>query len=725
MGVEPMSAPDADQQAVLQGIAAARPWEPADALLNAGSSHDPNRRVLLYAMDVLGDRRGLEHSGSQMRDLLDRNGISYRAIQTPSDLRQAAATLLLVFSQDDGRPLAVHRRWGRTVAFDPCTGKCQPLGSDHALQGEAYELFARLPQPLQSLRQLLKVALHGSLLPVLLVLGSGLVLAMLNLSLPLLTATLVQILLPNGDAALLVSTALVVLLIALAAVVVQMFCGLAGVRLESSLALRIEPALWSHVLRLPLPLLEGIGSAELFNRINGIQQLRQLLSHGLITAAVALIVSLSNLALMLIYQPRLTLAAALFSAGSGVLMALLVLQSTRREQLLQHSQARLQAMALDTVRGLPQLRVSGSEPFVFRRWMERVVQLGILLRRRDATADNLQILARLLTPLGQVVVFVMLLNQLNQGSSDASGLGANQRVAAFVAFEAASFAFNSQISTFAIQAATSLGQLWVLARRSRVLLFASPETVQSRPAIALELQGSIELQNLQVHHADAAEPLLRDLNLSVAKGSYTAITGPSGCGKTTLLRCLLRLIEPTAGVISIDGVELQQLAIDHYRRQLGVVLQNAALPSGSIAEVVRAGRHYSHEAIWHALEIACVADDVARMPMRLETLVDESGLAVSGGQRQRLVLARALLGQPKVLLLDEATSALDALSQAAVMRNLANLSITRIAIAHRRSTLEAADQIAVIAGGRIGELGRFAELSRNLDGDLAGESQRH
>lgn len=156
----------------------------------------------------------------------------------------------------------------------------------------------------------------------------------------------------------------------------------------------------------------------------------------------------------------------------------------------------------------------------------------------------------------------------------------------------------------------------------------------------------------------------------------------------------------------------------HYRRQLGVVLQNAPLPTGSIYDVVCAGRAYSREEVWHALEQASIADDVQSMPMKLETVISEGAMGISGGQRQRLSLARALLGHPKVLLLDEATSALDAHTQAAVITTLESLPITRFVIAHRLSTIQSADQIAVLAEGRISELGTFSELTSRPGGYL-------
>jgi len=250
------------------------------------------------------------------------------------------------------------------------------------------------------------------------------------------------------------------------------------------------------------------------------------------------------------------------------------------------------------------------------------------------------------------------------------------------------------------------------------VMFASAEAGNDQAAQMHELAGRLELNKLQVRYASAPEPILQQINLTIPQGCYTAITGASGCGKTTLLRCILRLVEPESGVINVDGIDLRNLAIRNYRRQLGVVLQNSPLPTGSIYEVVCAGRAYSREQVWEALDQVSMASDVALMPMKLETMISEGAMGISGGQRQRLSLARALISHPKVLLMDEATSALDAPTQAAVTRTLESLAITRVAIAHRLSTIESADQIAVIAGGRISELGTYDELKRQVGGYL-------
>jgi ATP-binding cassette subfamily B protein len=638
---------------------------------------------------------------------------------------------MVVFADDDGRPLAVHRLGGQTVAFDSASGLREPLDPALALKPYAFELYASLPVPLRSLPQLVGFALTSNITPLLTVLFSALVVAIFNLSIPTLTSFLVGTVLPLGDLRLIVETSLVVLLVALCTVVSQGFSSLATVRMESLVNLRLETALWSHLMRLPLGFFQQLGTADLVTRVGSISQMRQLVSSGLLTAGLGLLFSLTNLVLMFVYQAQLALVAAAFSLVSAIVMVVLVMQAARLEKPLQEGQARVSDMGLQAVVGMPQIRVSGSEPFVFEQWITDVVRLGGLMRRGEAANNALEILARVLTPLGQVVVFIVLVVLLDQaktaaavpGAAVAPGslgtLGANQLVAAFVAFQAAYLSFNSQLSSLAVQVASTVARLIVLWQRSTVVMFATPEAGHDGSAQLLDLQGQLQLQSLQVRYPDAPEPLLRDINLMIPQGRYTAITGASGCGKTTLMRCLLRLMDPEAGVISVDGIDLRELAVRHYRRQLGVVLQNAPLPTGSIYEVVRAGRAYSRDEVWEALTQAAIAADVERMPMKLETIISEGAMGISGGQRQRLSLARALLGKPKLLLLDEATSALDAPTQAAVTRTLESLPITRIAIAHRLSTIESADQIAVIAGGRVSELGTYAELSVRTGGYLS------
>jgi ABC-type bacteriocin/lantibiotic exporter with double-glycine peptidase domain len=225
------------------------------------------------------------------------------------------------------------------------------------------------------------------------------------------------------------------------------------------------------------------------------------------------------------------------------------------------------------------------------------------------------------------------------------------------------------------------------------------------------LSGNITLENVCFRYSQETPNILQNINLTIRAGQKVAIVGRTGSGKSTLGRLLLGLYIPTEGAIYYDGIPLQSLNFQEVRRQFGVVLQDAAIFSGSIMQNLtfhNPGMNKEQAVI--AAKMADIHDDILKMPLGYETLVSEGGGALSGGQRQRLALARAIAHEPSILLLDEATSNLDVVTEQRVAQNLEQLPCTQIIIAHRLSTIRHADLILVMDQGRIVESGTHQDL---------------
>jgi ATP-binding cassette subfamily B protein len=252
-------------------------------------------------------------------------------------------------------------------------------------------------------------------------------------------------------------------------------------------------------------------------------------------------------------------------------------------------------------------------------------------------------------------------------------------------------------------------------RRLRQIEQEPQESADPVPALPIgRPAGHLNLHQVCFAY-DNGEPVLRDINLSIEAGQVVALVGPSGAGKSTLFSLLLRFNSAQSGEIELDGKNLAQVKARELRQQVALVPQRTTVFSGSIADAIRFGRSASHGQLIEAARLANAHDFIMALPDGYETKLEERGTNVSGGQLQRIAIARAVLGNPAVLLLDEATSALDAEAEAAVQLGLrqAMHGRTVLVIAHRLATVQEADQIVVLDKGQISERGSHDQLMAN------------
>ena len=278
------------------------------------------------------------------------------------------------------------------------------------------------------------------------------------------------------------------------------------------------------------------------------------------------------------------------------------------------------------------------------------------------------------------------------------------------------YAFNTAYAMIA-GAFLSLSSVALTIAEIRPVMEMAEPILTTLPEVALDkqvierLSGGIELNHVSFGYQADQPKVIDNLSLKIRPGQYVAVVGKTGCGKSTLLRLLLGFEQPQQGAIYFDGKDLNKIDLRSLRRKIGVVMQDGKLFQGDIyANITVANPRLTLEDAWAAAETAGIADDIRQMPMGMATLLTEGSGGISGGQRQRLMIARAVVSKPRILMFDEATSALDNLTQKAVSDALDKLKCTRIVIAHRLSTIRNCDRILVLDSGKIMEDGDYETL---------------
>ena len=358
----------------------------------------------------------------------------------------------------------------------------------------------------------------------------------------------------------------------------------------------------------------------------------------------------------------------------------------------------------EAISGLPLVRAFAAEPWLQQRFEEEIEQ------HRRARYRTMRLLALQHPVVGFIeaagILAILLIGALRISAGGLSGAGFSSFIAALLILIDPISRLINNFNEFQ-QGQASLGRLREIEREP----IEEPDRPNARPMPALK--GALDLRDVSFAY-EPGKPVLQQLNLRVEPGQVVALVGPSGAGKTTLFSLLLRFNQAQQGELLLDGVDLRDLRAAELRRSIALVPQQSALFSGTVAEAIRFGRTASDAEVRRAAELANAAGFIEALPQGYDSRVEERGSNFSGGQLQRLAIARAVLGNPAVMLLDEATSALDAEAEASVQQGLeqAMAGRTVFVIAHRLSTVQEADRILFLERGRIVEQGSHDELMR-------------
>ncbi|MGP3689213.1 NHLP bacteriocin export ABC transporter permease/ATPase subunit [Streptomyces sp. IBSNAI002] len=608
--------------------------------------------------------------------------------------------------EEDGAPVALLWRRGRYEAADPATGRRERLDGRTAAAYEprAVMFYRPLPDGRPGLPALLRFGLHGTGPELRRLALGGLVAVLLGALVPVATGRVLGRYVPQGESGLIVQTAIALIATGVVAAAFMLLQNLSVLRLEGRIEATLQPAVWDRLLRLPTTFFTGRSTGELAGAAMGVSAIRAMLSGTGAVCVQALAVAAMNLVLLLLYSVPLAMAAlAMLLVVAAVFLGLGLWQLRYQRRLVKLGN-QLGNQAFQTLRGLPKLRVAAAESFAYAAWAREFARTRELHQRIGRVQNVTTVLGAVYLPLCTLVMFVLLAGPA-RGSMTA---------AEFLTFSTALTMLMSSVTQLT-GALISVAAVLPMFEQVKPLLQAAPETGRAgiRPG---ELTGALEAEDLSFRYFDDGPLVLDGVGFRVRPGEFVAIVGASGCGKSTLLRLLIGFDKPVSGSVRYDGQDLAALDAAAVRRQCGVVLQNAQPFTGSILDCIRGAGTFSLEEAWEAAAMAGLAEDIKAMPMGMHTMLSDGGGTVSGGQRQRLMIAQALIRKPRVLFFDEATSALDNEAQRVVIESTRALRATRVVIAHRLSTVMDADRVIAMADGRVVQQGPPADLLADPSG---------
>jgi ABC-type bacteriocin/lantibiotic exporter with double-glycine peptidase domain len=678
-------------------------------------------KVVSVGCKVLEEKSKInEYPTNQLNEFLSYNDILYRdtVIEELPKLRKG---INIVVDLGNKNAIALIKSRGKDFVYDPISNTTSIYKNLKELKKKfdlnnckAYEIFAKLPFETRGPMDALNFTLGASWFTLIAFIITTVTVVLMGLTAPIITNYLVSQVLPQSSYSLLITVAILVAIVAIFNLAITAFSQFFQVQFEALIDLRLQTAVWARLVRLPVPFFRENSIGDIASRAAAISQARSAISGGFLVAVINLIFAFSFFALMFEYDQTLTWISLSVTVINTFIIIKYSLKQGKYLVPLFEQYADVTNYSLQAIQGVAQIRTSGAEPFVFLQWMKKLIKTAYTNSLMGYTAAIVNTGAIAVSPIGTltVIISIILLNP-----REISGFTA-VKIANWIGFLAAFSGFNSILSASAVVISVSLATLRSLWARASLIVYAQQEKGYSEDAIRKDLKGEFKGDKLFFQYKGMNRPVLNGLSFEIEPNKYTAITGYSGCGKSTLLRLIIGFDAPQSGLLTIDKLGLEQWSIHHYRKQLGVVMQNTPLQPGSIRKILTAGRNIEDDKVWDALEQAALADIINSMPEKLDTFIEEGSSNISGGQRQRIALARALVGDPKVLILDEATSALDAPTQKVVTDTLNNLSITRIAVAHRISTIKSADKILIMKDGQIVENGTYDKLKQNPQGYL-------
>ena len=636
----------------------------------------------------------------QLEYLLRPHGITRRRVMLSKGWYKDAIGAMLGIRKSDGMVVALI-----PAGFSGYRYRDMETGKQVKINGKNQELFEEeaiafyKPLPLKELgiSDLMRYIL-GTLSPADFVMtgASALAVTLIGMLSPKLNNLLFSRVIEDGSTQVLLAITVFMICVTLSSLLINGVKSLIIARINTKMGISVQAAIMSRLMSLPAGFFKNYSSGELSARAQCINSLCQMLASAVLTTGLTSVFSLVYISQIFVYAPALVIPSLFIMLATVVFTVISALVQMKVSKKKMELSSKESGMSYALISGVQKIKLSGAEMRAFARWGNLYAEEARLTYNPPMFLKINNVISSAISLAGTIMMYWIAVS---------SGVSVADYYAFNTAYGMVSGAFLSLAGI-----ALTVAQIKPIMDMVEPILKAVPEISEGKQMIT-RLSGSIELNNVSFRYNENMPLVIDDLSLKIRPGQYVAIVGATGCGKSTLLRLMLGFESPQKGAVYVDGKDIAAVDLKSFRRNIGVVMQNGKLFTGDIfSNIIISAPWLTMDDAWHAAELSGIAEDIRRMPMGMHTMISEGSGGISGGQRQRLMIARAIAPKPKVLMFDEATSALDNLTQKTVSESLDSLKCTRIVIAHRLSTIKQCDRILVLDKGKIIEDGTYEKL---------------
>ena len=628
------------------------------------------------------------------------HGVMYREVKLGKGWYKDSFGPILAFATDGGAPVALIP--GRIAGYwytDARSGLLVKVTARNAsrFDEDALCFYRPLPQKKLGVADLLQYMWRCVSAGDVVVRGvAALAVACVGTLMPRLVSILTGPVLVSGESRALVGIALCIICVSASQQLISGTAALLSSRVETKVRLGVEASVMMRLLSLPAGFFGKYSPGELKSRFSSVGNLCTLMLSLAMSASLSSLSSLLYVTQIFAYTPALVVPALItvfVTVAFSGLMSLVGVKVGKKRMELAAKEAGVSYTVISSVR---KVRLAGAEKRMFAKWLNAYTPAAEIAYNPPLILKVSGVISLGITLVSNIVLYYL-----------AVRTGVDQ--SSYFAFTAAYGMVMGAFSTLAGMVAQAANIRPAL-EMAEPFLEAVPETSDNKEMVT-DLRGEVAFEHVSFRYGPDAPLVLKDLSLNIRAGEYVAIVGKSGCGKSTLMRLLIGFEEPEQGAVFVDGRDLTRVDLPSLRRRVGTVMQHDGLFQGSIySNIVITAPELTVNDAWEAAEKAGIADDIRELPMGMFTMISEGQGGISGGQKQRLMIARAIASKPRLLVFDEATSALDNQTQRQVTDALDAMGCTRIVIAHRLSTIRHCDRILVFDDGRIAEDGTYDEL---------------